>query len=424
VKPIFHYFRLQQHQTTWPKEVRAGFTSFFAASYILIVNSLIITDSGIPFEAATMATALTSFLGCLIMGLWANAPLILVPGMGVNAFFTYTIVHEMGLKWTEALAVVLASGILFAIAAFTPLSQWIARSVPYSLKQGMTVGIGLLITFIGLQKGGLIAANEQTFVAIELNQPKSWLTLFSFAATIVLFTRQVRGTFLISMGLTTLAAWLMGFEPHTGKAVSLSLAPTLDLIQSITFAGWKNPVFWSATLILTMVLVFENMGMVQGLLPDPSKFSRSYQACALSATSSGILGTSPTICALESATGIADGGKTGLTSLTAGVLFFLSIPLIPLIRWIPDSAIASILIVVGGLMIREVETIPFKDVTEGIPAFVTFAFIPFTYSIPDGIALGFLTYAILKLVTRKQKELSFSFYVLALLFIVQLTLHL
>lgn len=423
VRLLTDHFELQKHHTTWQKEVVAGFTSFFATSYILIINSIIITDSGIPFTAAIMATALTSFLGCLLMALWANAPLILVPGMGVNAFFTYTIVQEMGLKWNEALTVVIVSGILFTVAAFTPISQWIAKAIPQSLKQGMTVGIGLLITFIGLQKGGLVIPHEQTIVTIELDHPKSWLTLFGFIFAVILFVRQIRGAFLISMVITTLIAWMTGFKPDQNQSIVISLEPTWEVIQSLSLPEWGNPLFWSASFTLTLILVFENMGIMQGLLPYPSQFPRAYQASALSATSSGILGTSPTICALESATGIADGGKTGLTALTTGLLFLLAIPLIPIIVWIPDSAIASILMVVGGLMIREVENISFKNLTEGIPAFVTFTMIPFTYNIPDGIAFGFLAYAILKLTTGNRKELTWPFYMLTLIFTLQFIFH-
>lgn len=423
MKALLNYFALTKHQTTWQKEVIAGFTSFFATSYILIVNSLIITDSGIPLTAAIMATAIASFLGCLLMAFWANAPLILVPGMGVNAFFTYIIVHEMGLKWNEALAVVIMSGILFTIAAFTPISRWLADAIPQSLKQGMTVGIGLLITFIGLQKGGLVIPHEQTLVTIALNSSKSWLTLFGFILAVVLFVRKIRGSFLISMVITTLIAWLTGFKPEMNQPMSISLEPTWQVLQQITVSDWGNLTFWSASFTLTLILVFENMGIIQGLLPNPTSFPRAYQASAISTISSGFLGTSPTICALESATGIADGGKTGLTSLTTGILFLLTIPLIPIFTWIPDSAIASILMVVGSLMIREIENISFKSLTDSIPAFVTFTMIPFTYNIPDGIAFGFLAYAILQLTTGNRKKLSWPFYFLTTIFILQFIFH-
>jgi AGZA family xanthine/uracil permease-like MFS transporter len=239
----------------------------------------------------------------------------------------------------------------------------------------------------------------------------------------ILFIRKIRGSFLISMVITTFLAWITGFKPDLNQSVTLSLNPTWEVIQSLSFPDWGNLLFWSASFTLTLILIFENIGIIQGLLPNPSKFPRAYQASALSVISSGVFGTSPTICALESATGIADGGKTGLTSLTTGCLFLLAIPLIPIIVWIPDSAIASILMVVGGLMIQEVENISFKNLTEGIPAFVTFMMIPFTYNIPIGIAFGFLAYTILKLATGHRKELTPPFYILALIFILQLIFH-
>lgn len=418
-------FQLNRHQTTGKNELIAGLTSYFTVVYILVVNGAIISDSGIPFSAAVTATVFTSFVGCLLMGFWANAPVVLVPGMGINAFFTYTMVHELGLAWQEALAVVVVAGLLFTVTAFSGLSSLIASIIPNSLKKGITVGIGLLITFIGLQKGGIIQANKQTFVTIgDLSQPAVWLTLGSLIFTVILFVRKIKGSFLLSILATTLVALLFGIQPADTEPVQLfSFDLYLNVVGSLSFARVTSFTFWTATFVLTMVLIFENMGLLQGMLEDKSKFRSAFQANAISATTAGLFGTSPTVSAVESATGIAAGGKTGLTAVTAGFLFLTSIFFIPFIKWIPDSAIASILIVVGGLMIHEVATIPFADFTEGIPAFITFAFIPFTYSIPDGIAFGFIAYAILKVAAGKTKKVPVPFYIIAGLFFLQLLFH-
>ncbi|MBD1371647.1 NCS2 family permease [Hazenella sp. IB182357] len=418
-------FSLKTHQTTGKQEVLAGLTSFFTVVYIIIVNGRIIADAGIPLSAAIMATALTSFFGCLLIGLWANAPLVLVPGMGVNAFFTYTIVHGMGLNWQEALTVVFISGLLYMIVAFTSLSGTISRAIPSSLKQAITVGVGLLIAFIGLQKGGLVIADSNTSVAIgDLGEPNVWLTLFALVTTFVLFARNVRGHFLIAILITTVAGAVSGIHyPIESNEHTFSISTYLEVIGSFSFSSIGTFAFWSASFVLTMVLVFENMGLIQGMLTDQSKFKRSFQANAISSAASGFLGTSPTVASLESATGIASGGKTGLTAVTAGLLFLLSLFFIPFIKWIPDSAIAAVLIVVGGLMMQEVKHIPFHDFSEGFPAFITLLLIPLTYSIPDGIAFGFISYAILKIAVGKRKDASATFYVIALLFLLQLILH-
>ncbi|TCS93421.1 NCS2 family permease [Hazenella coriacea] len=414
-------FQLKHHQTNVKRELLAGLTTYVTVVYILIVNGYIIADSGIPLQAAILATAFTSVIGCVLMGFWANAPVILVPGMGVNAFFTYTIVHKMGLTWQEALAVVAISGLMFMLIAFTRLSKRIVTSIPDSLRKSITVGIGLLITFIGLQKGGLVQASKETFVTMgDLHQPVVALTLGSLLLTIVLYARNVKGSFLISLLITTIVAVLMGIRPSSTTVQSLSLDQYLTVVGSLSFSKMTSLPFWMATFILTMILVFENVGLLQGLLKDKKQFPAAFQANALSAFSAGLLGTSPTVCAVESATGIAAGGRTGLTPFTTGFLLLGSVFLIPFIQWIPDSAIASILVIVGGLMIGGVKDIPFNDLTEGIPAFFTIALIPFTYSIPDGIALGFITYAILKITTGKWRQLTPSFYLITSLFVIQL----
>jgi adenine/guanine/hypoxanthine permease len=424
LKGLHSIFRLASHNTSIRTEFLAGLTTFFTISYIIIVNSSIISETGIPFEAALLGTIFTSCLSCLLMGLWANAPIIIVPGMGVNAFFTFTMVHEMGLSWQEALTAVTLSGMLFTIITFTPLATWLSSAVPTALKKGMTVGIGLLITFIGLQKGGLIISNEQTFVSFgNLHQPKVWITLFSLALLIILFVRKVQGAFLITLVLATVVALIADPSIAQGEPAPLSLEQYVPLLGNFALAGLGKLTFWVATFTLTMILVFENMGLLQGLLTDKQKFPAAFQASALSNIMAGLLGTSATICALESATGTQSGGRTGLTTITAGGLFLLSLILIPYLKWIPESAVAAIMIVVGGLMMQEVQAIPFGDFTEGLPAFITFAFIPFTYSIPTGIAFGFITYAILKIAAKRTREVPISFFIIALLFMIQLGLH-
>ncbi|WP_282942518.1 NCS2 family permease [Paenibacillus sp. RC67] len=415
-------------RTTVQKELLAGVISFFTIVYIIAVNSSILEDAGIPLEAGIIATALTSFVGCLLMGLWADSPIILVPGMGINALFTYTIVQTMGLTWQEALGAVCVSGILFVIVAFTPLALSISQSIPDSLKEATTVGIGLFLTFIGLQKGGIVVASEKTFVALgNFADPHTILTLVTLIIALVLFIRNVPGNFLITIAAGTLLAIGLG-QVTLSKATSehLSMKVYLEVFGALSFDSIASATFWVAAFTLALVIVFENIGMIHGhlrMVEAPQKFTRSLQANAISVITAGIFGTSPTVSTVESAAGISAGGRKGLTAITTGILFLVSLFCIPVIKLIPDSAISPILIVVGGLMIAGVQRINFTQFSEGFPAFLIVALIPLTYSIVDGMAFGFMAYVILKLAMGKAKEISLPLYLIAGLFLINFIFH-
>ncbi|OPA75163.1 permease [Paenibacillus selenitireducens] len=425
---IQKWFRLQEHGTNSYQEIMAGIVSFFTVVYIIVVNASILKDAGIPFEAGVAATVFTSFVGCLLVGFWANSPIILVPGMGVNALFSYTIVQGMGLSWQEALAAVFISGLIVTIVTFTSLSGIIARAIPNSLKHAITVGIGFLLTFIGMQKGGIIVSGKTTLVALgDFSDPKVLLTVATLAITLFLFVRQVRGNLLIGIiAGTLLAALFGGLEAGTGSEAAFSLADYGQVIGSMSFDGLTSVVFWIAAFSLILVILFENVGLIHGqmeMVKQPDKFKRSLQASAVSVIGAGVFGTSPTISAVESAAGISAGGKTGLTSITTGVLFLSSIAVIPLIKLIPSSAIAPILMIIGGLMIQNIREMKFDDLTDWFPAFLTIAAIPLTSSIVDGMAFGFITYPLLKIATGKGKSVGIVSYVIAFLFVLNFVLH-
>lgn len=425
-KHVRKLFDLQGHGSTLKTEVMAGLVTFFATVYIVAVNASILADAGIPLEAGILATVLTAFVGCLLMGLWSNAPLVLVPGMGVNALFSYTLVHGLGLSWQEALAAVTVSGLLFTVIAFTRLANVLSEAIPSSLKEAITVGIGLLLTFIGLQKSGLIQPSDSTLVALgDLSSTGVWLTLLTLLITLVLFVRGVKGNFLISMVIGTVLALLAGSVSPAGMAGSgFSLSSYVDVIGAVSFGSVGTVAFWVAVYSMTMVLVFENIGLLHGFLGErPEKFPRALQANAVSALTAGLFGTSPTVTTVESAAGLAAGGKTGITALTTGVLFLLTLGLTPLIKLIPSSAIVPILFVIGGLMIQNVKKIDFGDFTESFPAFLILALIPLTYSIVDGMAFGFIAYPLLKLATGRGKEVSGPLYAVSGLFLLYFVLH-
>nr|WP_319001040.1 NCS2 family permease [Clostridium algidicarnis] len=422
-------FDLDINETTRKKEMLAGLTSFFAAAYIIAVNPAILADAGIPMEAAVIATVLSTFVGCLLSAFWGKSPMILVPGMGVNAMFSYTIVKTMGLTWEQALASVFIAGILFAVVAFTKLGEILTKSIPTSLKEAITVGIGLMITFIGLQKSGIIVSNETTFVALgNLSDPAVYVTLITLIITLVLFVKNVQGNFLISMFLGVLLSAGFGLIDLSQISFSgFSLGGYKEVIGHMDFSNIFSSSFIVSTFSILLVLIFENLGLIHGqvnvMLGKPEKFKRSFQATAMSVINCAIVGTSPTVVSIEGAAGIAAGGKSGLTSFTAGILFLLSIIFMPIIKIIPNSAIAPILIIIGSLMIKNVLNIDLNDFTEGFPAFLIIAMIPLTFSIVDGMAFGFVAYPIVKLASKKHKEISVPMYIISFMFLINFILH-
>ncbi|SDL14651.1 putative MFS transporter, AGZA family, xanthine/uracil permease [Clostridium cochlearium] len=427
-KIIENIFYLTKYKTTVKGELLAGLTGFFSVVYIIAVNSSILSDAGIPLEAGIIATILVSFLGCIIMGLLGNVPIMVVPGMGVNALFSYTIIKSMGLSVQQALTAVVIAGAIFSIITFTRLGDIITKSISHSLKEAITVGIGIFITFIGFQKGGIIVSHQSNFVTLgDLKNPLVLATLINLAITLFLFIKDIKGNFLISIILGTGVSYLLGLvDVSSINFQGLSFQGYGDVFFNLDFGGITTISFWTAVFSLVLVLVFENLGLLNGyvniMLKQPEKFKNAYKSTALSSITCGILGTSPTIATVESAAAIAAGGKTGLTSIFTGILFILSIFFLPLIKVIPNSAVAPILIIIGSLMIKNVLNINFNDFTEGFPAFLIITMIPLTYSIVDGMAFGFIAYPIAKLAANKKEDVSLPMYIISIIFLINFIL--
>ena len=422
------YFDLSGHETNLKREFMAGLISFFTIVYIIAVNASILAEAGIPLEAGIIATILTCVVGCWLMGIWANAPIILVPGMGINAMFTYTLVHSMGLSWQEALGVVVVSGIIVTIVSFTRISQLLLEAIPHSLKHAITVGLGLFLTLIGLEKGGLIVKGESSLLALgDMTNPFVIATILSIIVTVFLFVRNVPANFLISIIVGTIIAGLLGVVNFSDVGnSSISFESYASLFGAISFEKVGSFAFLVAVFSLTMVLLFENIGLINGhlnMINRPDKFKRSFQANGISILTSGLFGSSPTVSTVETAAGIAAGGRTGVTAIVTGSLFLLSILAIPFMAIIPGSAIAPILIIIGVLMLQSVKQIDFHDLSEGIPAFLVVVMIPFSYSIADGIAFGFIAYPLVKLAIGKAKEVPAALYIIAALFFLTFVAH-
>lgn len=422
------YFGLQENDTTVKREMTAGVVGFFTVVYIIAVNSLILSEAGMPLEAAIVATIAASVFGCLIMGFWGNVPILLVPGMGINALFSYTMVQSMGLSWQEALAVVFVSGVIFVVVAFTRFAKMLSAAVPHSLKEAITVGLGLFLMLIGLEKGGIVERGTSSILALgSLAEAQVLATVLTFLVAIVLFIRNVPGNFLITIVVGTVIASFFGLiDFGSMNESSINAAEAFAVFGALSFGNILSMTFWVAVFSLTMVLVFENIGLVHGqvaFIERPEKFGRAFQATSVSAMTSGVFGTSPTVATVESAAGMTAGGRTGLTTITAGLLFLVASFFIPVIKLIPDSAIAPILIIIGGLMLQNIKNLDMKDMTESFPALLIVALIPFTYSIADGIAFGFILYPILKIATGRGREVSPSLFVIASLFLANFVFH-
>jgi len=419
-------FKLTENQTNTKRELLAGTVSYFTIVYIMIVNAMILAEAGIPLEAAVTATVLLSAASCLLMGFWANMPIILVPGMGVNALFAYTMVQTMGLTWQSALGAVFLSGAIFVVIAFTPFARIINEAIPDSLKEAISIGLGLFLLLLGLEKGGLVVSGSSSILAMgHLNDPEVLVMVLTLLLAIGLFLKNVPGNFLLTIVGGTLLAFCFGTLDVTGINFSgVDMGSYSDVFAAFSFADINQLNFWMAVFAMTMVLVFENIGLVHGHVSSvnrPDKYRKALQATSISTMLSGLFGSSPTVATVETAAGIASGGRTGLTAVVTGVLFGLSIFLLPIIQIIPDSAIAPILIMIGLLMLGNIRNLNLNDLSESIPALMTIAMIPLTYSIADGMAFGFILYPFIQVVLGKGKQVSVPMYLIGLLFLAYLS---
>ena len=406
----------------WQKEILAGITAFFAISYIIVVNPIILSDAGIPAELSVFATIFSSIIGCLIMAFVADAPIVLTPGMGINAFFTYTVCVQMGLSWQEAIAISLVSGLIFAYVACTKWRERIAHAVPNSLKCAITAGIGLFLVEIGLEKAQLIRSGATSIIELgSLTNPMALLALFGLVLSLALYLRGVTGSFFLAILVTTGVAQVFGLKDPT--PLELDFAHIFDYPQLLLQADFHNVLsipFLLSVFSMSMLMIFETMGLLEGILPDRSKFSRTFRGSAVTTILSSLLGTSPTVAAAESAAGIASGGRTGLMALTAAVLFLALLFFIPLLSYVPQAAIAPVIIITGAMMMQQLQHMDFKDFSEWFPAFLVVVLIPLSGSISTGLAFGFTAYPLLKLMNGRSRELHALSYGLGFLFLMNL----
>ena len=424
-------FRLSECNTNVKTEIIAGITTFMTMAYILVVNVNILGETGMDRGAVFTATAISAFIGCLAMGILANYPIALAPGMGLNAFFAYTVVLGMGHTWQFALCAVLIEGIIFIILTATNVREKIINCIPPVLKHAVTAGIGLFIAFIGLSNAGLVV-NGSTILALgNVKDPLVILTIVGIIISGILIAKNVKGAFLISMLCISAIGMLLGLVDAPYAVISHDIPSIKPLfLQALTVP--TNDIFSLQMLVIVITFLFvdlfDTVGCLVGvaskgnLLDEDGKLPRvkgALFADAIATTSGALLGTSTVTSYVESTAGIGEGGKTGLTAITTGVLFLLSLLFAPLFTSIPTQATSPVLIIVGVMMASSLKEIDFNDFTNAIPAFLTVVMMPFAYSIADGIIFGIISFTILKLSTGKKKEVNMYLIVLSILFMLK-----
>ncbi|WP_426453282.1 NCS2 family permease [Paenibacillus sp. S-38] len=424
---LAQWFQLKERQTAIRTEVTAGLTTFLTMVYIVIVNPAILSASGIPFGQVFTATVCAAVIGTLYMALFANHPIAVAPGMGMNAYFT-SVVASQGVTYQAVLGTVFLAGVLFLLLSFTKLRETLIASIPASIKYGITAGIGLFIAFIGLRMSGIVTASPSTLVALgDLSQPGTLLTIFGLLLTLVLMARRVRAALFIGMAVTAAAGYALGLLKFKGIA-ALPTAPVLfDLDVAGVFSGGLYTVVFAFLLVTifdttgTMIGVAEQAGLLRGGVFPRAK--QALMADAVATVAGSLLGTSPSSAYVESSAGVAAGGRTGLTSLTVAVLFLLSLFFAPVVEALSSlSAItAPVLIIVGCFMMEGLAKIEWGTFDEAFPAFAILIAMPLTSSIATGIAIGFITYPLLKLVTGKGRSVHPLLYVFGVIFLVQMT---
>lgn len=422
-------FKLKENNTNVRTEIIAGFTTFFAMSYIIFVNPDMLSITGMDFASVMIATCVASAIGCFLTAFIANIPFAQAPGMGLNALFTFTLCQGMGYTWNQALAIVFISGVIFLIITITPLRGKIIESIPKSLKSAIAAGIGLFIAFIGMLNSGLVIVIGESNVTDmgNLASPQVLLVIIGIIITAVLMAWKVKGSIFIGIIATTIIGIPMGVTdvPSTFTYSNFSLAPTFLQLDFNLLSAGVLPLL-TAIVTLTMVDMFDTVGTLigtanaSGMADEDGNFKRGDKALvadAVATCAGALVGTSTVSTYMESSTGIKEGGRTGLTSIVVGLLFLVAILLGPLALMIPSAATAPALIIVGVSMMSAIKNIDWHDFEIALPCFLTIAVMPFAYSISDGIGFGFIAYTVLKIFRGKAKEVPILMYIISALFV-------
>ena len=430
--PLERYFEFKKLNTTWKTEILAGVTTFVTMAYIVFVNPSILKDAGMPVPAVFAATCLAAAFGSILMGAFARYPIALAPGMGLNAYFTYTVVKGMGVPWQTALGAVFLSGVAFLILTVTGIRQWIIAAIPSELYAAVSAGIGLFIAFVGLRNAGIVKADPATIVSMgNLRDPNVALAVFGILIIATLQAWKVRAAILLGILSTTAvgaAAGLVHWQPQSYQWSDISGTMLHLDIRGALGLGLLEIVF-----VFLFVDLFDNLGTLMGVSKKAgllesgnskpgSRIPRLNRILLTDATATiggSLLGTTTVVSYIESAAGVAAGGRTGVTSIVTGLLFIAALFIAPLIGAVPAAATAPALVVVGGLMISAVAEIPWDDACTAFPAFLTLITIPLTFSIANGLACGIISYVIIHLASGRGRQVPWAAYLLAVLLMIR-----
>jgi len=434
MKALEGFFDFKEKGTSLKTEVIAGLTTFMTMAYIIFVQPAVLAQAGMDFGAVMMATCLSAAIATLVMGLYANYPIGVASGMGENFFFVFTVVLGMGFAWQKALGAVFISGVLFIVLTIFKIREMIVDAVPQSLKDSIAGGIGLFIAFIGLLQSGIIEKSPAGILSLgDLTKVPVLLSIFGLTITVILMTRGITGAILIGILLSAILGLFVGVIHYPGSIVSFPppLSPTF---LKMDIRGALETDFITVTVVFLFMVMFDTIGTLIGVAEVAGflrngrlpRASRALMADAVGTTVGAALGTSTVTAYIESITGVSQGGRTGFVAVIISILFLLSIPFYPIVRMVGGGyevshgvfiypITAPALVIVGSLMIQAVKNVKWDDFTEGIPAFLTLIGIPFTFSIADGLCFGFISYPLLKLLSRKGKTVSWLIYLLGVL---------
>ncbi|EBC9898377.1 NCS2 family permease [Salmonella enterica subsp. enterica serovar Derby] len=421
-------FKLREHGTTARTEVIAGFTTFLTMVYIVFVNPQILGVAGMDTSAVFVTTCLIAAFGSILMGLFANLPVALAPAMGLNAFFAFVVVQAMGLPWQVGMGAIFWGAVGLLLLTIFRVRYWMIANIPVSLRVGITSGIGLFIGMMGLKNAGVIVANPATLVSIgNLTSHSVLLGVLGFFIIAILASRNIHAAVLVSIIVTTLLGWMMG-DVHYNGIVSAPPSVT-SVVGHVDLAGSFNLGLAGVIFSFMLVNLFDSSGTLigvtdkAGLADEKGKFPRMKQALfvdSISSVTGAFVGTSSVTAYIESSSGVSVGGRTGLTAVVVGILFLLVIFLSPLAGMVPPYAAAGALIYVGVLMTSSLARVNWQDLTESVPAFITAVMMPFSFSITEGIALGFISYCVMKIGTGRLRDLSPCVVIVALLFVLKI----
>lgn len=438
--PMKNFFNLSVNGSSVRQEFRAGFTTFLTMMYIVPVNAFIMSKTGMSMDALLVATALITIFASIFNGLWANTPVAMSVGMDLNAYFTFGLVLGLGIPWQTALGVVFVSGFLFLLLSFSNFRVWVVSAIPLDLRRAISAGIGVFISFIGLQQMGLIVHNQAVLVGLgNLKDANVLLGLFGLVLILGFWVRKVKGMFILAIVIVAILSWILDISPYPQELISLpsSIKPILG--QFDVKGVFQNPAGFFSLALLPVVFtflvtdLFGSIGTLTGIgsrakLFDDSKqgmrkMTKTLEADAVASVAGSVFGVSTTTAFIESASGVEEGGRTGLTAVFTGLLFCLTLFFLPLFKAIPGCAIYPVLVIVGVLMFRELAQVNFKDSAVSVATFFIVVVTPLSYSITNGLAFGFLSYITVKIFNKEWQKISWGMVMLSVISMAVFILH-